>query len=152
MNQIQCDRLIRLADFIEKLPPERFDFSTWVGDEWEGKPDLSCGTTACAVGWASTMPEFRALGLELGPIGPHESMAYPRLVGSKVRGWSGAIEACTTVFGLTESEAAFLFVARNDPEDNENDQLPEDATAKDVAARIRSFVDGYLNGCGGCRE
>lgn len=60
-----ASRLLKLAAFLEKLPPERFSLATWVGRFWAGKQDLSCGTTACAMGWAATMPEFRRLGLRL---------------------------------------------------------------------------------------
>ncbi|MGH7749129.1 MAG: hypothetical protein ACREQ5_30855, partial [Candidatus Dormibacteria bacterium] len=62
-------RLLRLADFLENdVPADRFDFAHWVGKDWAGAPDLSCGTSACALGWATTIPEFQALGLKLsGP-------------------------------------------------------------------------------------
>ncbi len=59
------DRLLLLADFLDKLPPERFNYAAWVGHDWKEMEDLSCGTTACALGWAATMPEFRKLGLRL---------------------------------------------------------------------------------------
>jgi len=61
------NRILKLADFLESLPRKRFDFSIWVGNEWKGAPDLSCGTTACALGWATTLPLFRRLGLRLSP-------------------------------------------------------------------------------------
>lgn len=58
-------RLEKLCDLLENLPRKRFDYSHWVGEDWQGKPDLSCGTTACALGWATTIPSLRRLGLRL---------------------------------------------------------------------------------------
>lgn len=62
---VGLDRLSALATFLEKLPRERFDYTNWVGRDWKGKRDLSCGTSACALGWATTMPRFRKLGLRI---------------------------------------------------------------------------------------
>ena len=45
-------RLRHLADFIETLPPEKVDMG-----------DYYCGTAACALGWASRMPEFQTRGM-----------------------------------------------------------------------------------------
>lgn len=58
-------RLVKLAAFLEKLPRNRFDYSRFIGADWEGGQNLECGTTACALGWAATMPEFRRLGVRL---------------------------------------------------------------------------------------
>lgn len=56
------DRLLALAAFLEKLPRRRFNYETWLGADWDGQPDLSCGTTACAFGWACTIePNLRWL-------------------------------------------------------------------------------------------
>ncbi len=62
---IGLKRLEKLADFMETVPRKKFNFNVIVGHDWGGKPDLSCGTTACALGWATTMPLFRRLGLYL---------------------------------------------------------------------------------------
>lgn len=54
-------RLIKLAEFLETAElPGKFDMS-----EWHRKTD--CGTSACALGWATTIPSFRRAGLTLGP-------------------------------------------------------------------------------------
>lgn len=49
MNRI---RLAILAKFLLTVPEEKFSLQTW-----------KCGTTACAVGWACTIPEFKEEGL-----------------------------------------------------------------------------------------
>jgi hypothetical protein len=35
--------LTELADFLDRLPEERFDYTRWVGRDWRGSPDLSSG-------------------------------------------------------------------------------------------------------------
>lgn len=67
----QADRLLLLATRLREIPKKRFFISAWVGLDWLKKkdPELSCGTTACAAGWATTIPELRAEGFFLNPIG-----------------------------------------------------------------------------------
>lgn len=60
-------RLLALARKLYTVPAKRFDLSSWVGCDWRGAKDLSCGTSACALGWATTIPHFRRLGLRLVP-------------------------------------------------------------------------------------
>lgn len=126
-------RLLKLAAFLEKLPPERFDYDRWVGNDWLGEPDLSCGTAACALGWATTIPEFRRLGLRLSRCGePHCGRLYDHA-------------AATEIFGVTENEAAFLFIPdRFAPREwlkwRSNWSPNPDASAKMVARHIRWFV------------
>jgi hypothetical protein len=149
MTEINKKRILNLADFVEKLPRNRFGFASWVGHNWGGKPDLSCGTTACALGWATTMPEFSRLGLRLSKqIGvyllnqPHEEADY-RLP---------YIQAADKIFGLAENEAELLFVPGPETDDydeeiyyNDNDtkgetQLSEAATPQQWAKHARAFV------------
>jgi hypothetical protein len=63
-------RLLKLADFLQTVKPSRFDMGSWVGEDWKGDLTLSCGTSACALGWATTIPSFRRLGLYLKRTGP----------------------------------------------------------------------------------
>lgn len=112
-------RLLKLAAFLRTLPRERFDYTSWVGNGWEGAQDLSCGTTGCALGWAATMPAFRRLGLHLGPD------AAPRL-GRKM-----PMESARLLFGLSGEEYS-LFVPENSMENA--------ATPKYVARKIERFV------------
>ncbi len=49
-------RLEVLSKFLRTVPVEEFDIETWRSP---------CGTTACAVGWACTIPEFKEAGLLL---------------------------------------------------------------------------------------
>jgi hypothetical protein len=40
------EKLTRWADFLEKLPPEKFNINNWVS-----KHENGCGTVCCAAGW-----------------------------------------------------------------------------------------------------
>jgi len=60
--------LNRWADFLEDVPSGNFDMNSWK----EGynslninKMDGECGTTACAGGWATVIPQFKRRGLHL---------------------------------------------------------------------------------------
>lgn len=116
-------RLLKLAVFLRTVPRKRFDYSVWVGTNWRGAPNLSCGTTACALGWATTMPEFRRLGLR---------MSRSFFGGGAVRlGRMGSISAAMTVFDIDEEAVNDLFIPKFD-EDR--------ATPKYVARKIERFV------------
>jgi hypothetical protein len=125
--------LLTLADFLAELPPERFNYESWVGEDWDGKPDLSCGTTACALGWACTMPAFRRLGATL------------------IKKWGGgqvclkddpnsdSYDVSLRLFDLNAFDHEHLFVGEDDFTD-EVEGLDFDATPKQAARHIRKFV------------
>jgi hypothetical protein len=136
MNRATSDRrLLKLADFLEALPRKRFNYDRWVGMDWQGALDLSCGTTACALGWAATMPAFRRAGLILNRdcVGnevtlKHDPGTYPAA-------------AAAEVFGLLEREAYFLFYPSYPSWSNGERQSPDrNSTPKQVARHIRRFV------------
>ncbi len=155
-------RMLSLADFLDNLQPGRFKFSSWVGGDWGGLPDLSCGTTACGLGWASAMPEFQALGLVLSNKvvvwAPSSVPIHPRLKDDDTRDFFHATAHATEViFGITMEETEFLFTPTENVNDEEGAVDPEDmldpedegddgrlsrrATAKRLARHIRAFVE-----------
>jgi len=138
MNATGKRRLLALAKFLRGLPAERFDMREWVGKDWKGGADLSCGTTACALGWATTMPLFRKLGLRLvhtGSIGG----GYPQVGDGYESGgrWEYArtgYHAAAFLFGITYEEAEYLFLPGST-----RPGAPRE-TPKQVARRIEAFV------------
>lgn len=141
MNAVHARRLLKLADFLETVPPERLNMSSWVGRDWQGDQGLSCGTTACALGWAATMPEFRRLGLRLraapaddGGYGGHtsERWYYVGLERDRASVESRPKRAAMKIFGLDEDAFWRLFGC---PED-----YFEATTPKGVARSIRRHV------------
>lgn len=131
-------RLLKLADFLDSLPPRRFDYSSWTGLDYKPGQDLTahrCGTTACALGWACAMPAFRRLGAELDEDGS------PRLKG---RPYAYSEAVSEHLFGLTEDEHNYLFSPCCEPPfdtDGWPDSPPDEATPKQVAKHLRLFVE-----------
>jgi hypothetical protein len=156
-DEVYKGRLLLLADFLEKLEPERFYFNSWVGKSWAGHADLSCGTTACGLGWASAMPEFQALGLHLSNAG-QEVPIHPRLREDKTgEFWEATCRATEFIFGLNDVDTELLFVATEDETDEasavdddvlmsaedegKDGRLSRRATPKRLAQHIKSFVE-----------
>lgn len=151
-------RLTKLADFLAGLPDKRFDLNKWGytpnidSEEFhpeEGPVDFNevthkCGTTACAMGWAASMPEFRKEGLRLEvrsstswldgeDIGAWSINYYKR---DRVNGGrdlnSEGFEAAARFMHITHSQSEYLFGP---------DSYYEDAMdRKNVIKRIRDFV------------
>lgn len=145
---MKYDRLLKLAGHLENLPNEsQFDYRHWVGPTWKTQ-DLSCGTTACALGWAVTIPEFYELGLRF----VRDSITGVNYVGMAGSNKRDHKEASREVFGLTATQHSLLFnpFARYDgdhtgcgPENGccgTGSQPCSFATAKQVAAHIRRVV------------
>lgn len=127
-------RLLRLAAFLRTLPRERFDYNHWVGSDWAGAQDLSCGTQACALGWAATIPALRRAGLTL-MRGVWSDIPFVGLKGyhtdDTANMYMDSIESARVVFAIDDYQARFIFTP-SDTEDN--------ATPKQVAKKIEKFV------------
>lgn len=137
INAVAKRRVLKLIEFMEKLPRsanKHFDMDTWCSHDGEGhehlKPGdvvaqsdvMACGTTACAAGWAATMPYFRRLGLELRWDGFDAAMyvnGRPDVMFSKIPG----------LFKLSHDQADDLFSAMN-----------SDRTPKQWARRARKLL------------
>jgi len=139
MRKIHADRLLVLAAFLEKLPPDRFDFGQWVGADWKGSPDLSCGTTACALGWATTIPRFRRMGLRLYKkrfseafIGFNFEFGV-KIVGKRMGSYNYEHEryAARRIFGVDSYGFERLFLPG---------EIHDRATPREAARNIKRFV------------
>lgn len=144
-------RLMLVVEKLRALPEERFYYGTWVGRHWGGLADLSCGTTACALGWATTVPELATAGLcmRLGEIGAHVSLVdETELHGAS--SYDHSFIAAATVFGISVAEAEYLFTPGWDSgaiDDLDLDSSPDDdATADQVAEHIEKFVKQKFGG------
>ena len=128
-------RLLKLAAFLDTVPPSRFDYNQWVGEDWRGDPALSCGTSACALGWATTMPTFRRLGLALRRV---HGLGTAEVVMPRVRVPRTFDRSFTTgakLFGISYDESRYLFSTLGDAR-----KAWEVWTPNDVAEKIRRFV------------
>jgi len=122
-------RLTKLADFLDELPRWKFDFSTWFSDDWRVK---DCGTKACALGWATTIPSFRKAGLRRGFN--YANGVYPTYEG---RG-NDPICVAADFFGILDYEAERLFTPKVFTLGL--GRLPDRATPKQVSKEIRKFL------------
>lgn len=129
-------RLLALADFLEGLPPEHFDYSRWLG--WSEKHDPGCGTTGCAVGWAAMMPEFQALGFGLSPV----TADRPAIERFKTpdRAYASPLRFAEELFDLDDRDVSELFYPEHWSEWLGEDAPSCDATPAEVAAHIRRWV------------
>jgi len=113
---MKAKRLLKLADFLEKLPEKKrkgkFDMDTFgkhVGPHHPKKYNY-CGTSACALGWATTSPYFRRLGLKAGwrKMGRKGSPGYRWRMDMSYRKLH-EFAAAGRLFDIPEMEAYFLF-------------------------------------------
>lgn len=123
------ERLLRLADFLQIVPEEKFDLEEWTNvDTLEKMPELTgktCESTACAVGWASAIPEFKEIGFHFEL---NEDQEYLIPVWGDHKNW----DAVREFFGLSIGQAEKLFMYYN--------YAPGGNGPKDVAKAIRKFV------------
>ncbi len=141
---MHADRLLKLAEVLDNVPVEKFDFGSWGKFNSKGNFDLSCGSTACAIGWASTIPEFQELGLKI---------CYANNSGVRVPAYfrtalwrplfQGRVDfdAVAELFDISPGDAWILFAPASDNYESEDGFLSEDATPQQVAAHIRAYVN-----------
>lgn len=121
---VKAQRRLRiLANYLAKLPPKaekHFDLNRFF---WMRSGIVygtvinraiimkNCGTTACALGWAATIPSFQSLGLELVVI---TSSTYFRFAKTsfKLNGQSyNPFIIAQKFFDLDENQALLIFGA-----------------------------------------
>jgi hypothetical protein len=136
---MRADRLLQLADFLDKLPEEKFDFGTIA--KQSGKPMLEalaaghvkCGTVGCAIGWLPAVfpDQFKwvrsAFNDELTVLTKETDELN--------------FDAAAEFFGIGYSQADYLFMPGY--EDDGYSGLADEAKATEVAAHIRKFVETY---------
>lgn len=116
MKKIHEERLLRLATFLEeKVEPERFNMDHWFDGDFEKN---TCGTTACALGWA-TVVFPRSLKMV---------KAYGVSHVEHIRSGRHGAAAAVAFFGLDQWIADFIFCGPS-------------GTPQKVAHRIRRLVE-----------
>lgn len=122
------ERLERLASLLDTVKPEHFNLTGWYTGRYtataEFTPDniQGCGTTACAVGWACTIPEFRNAGLYMTQ---RNAPAFEALEG---------YEAVSRFFEIDADKTRWLF----SPVPYSIEEYKDPAA---VATRIRELLD-----------
>ena len=129
MTETGKRRLLRLAEFLDSLPPEKFDLAYW------GDQSSPCGTVACACGWACLLPEFQAEGLKVN-IYTEDEKRYATGTFAPVYGSNRGVEAMMEFFDISSDDFDDLFLDDSYPEYDRGGKTPP----SDVAERIRHFV------------
>lgn len=132
MRAIYKKRLLKLADFLDKLPVEKFDYSIIAKEaglpmkEALAKGPVSCGSVACAIGW---MPAVFPRSIKWEKASMVDKTLYVVDKAGRLN-----FNAAAEWFGIELfSTARKLF----DPACN---RLGLNATPQAVAAHIRRFV------------
>ncbi len=138
MNTFKRHHLARLEKWYsflqDQVSPKKFDFTYWAAGN---KPDVNvCGTTACGLGWAGSIPSFRKKGLRLiFSEARYKSKAYSGkvfLYETGKRRKSG-VDAGEIFFGITPSEAWSLFI----PSSSGNSKM----TLPTYLKKVRRLID-----------
>lgn len=132
------ERLKILADFLRTVDRKHFDLKRWVtgvkvSDSMP--PDLNaCGSTGCAIGWATTIPEFREAGLTLyNPFSVYPQPRYGTWVG---------FPAVKTFFDININMASCLF---HDEQYSSSDRFNPMAVVRRIDALLaRGSIDKYF--------
>lgn len=123
---MRTDRLLKLADFLDKLPRKKFDFSIVMN---------KCGTCGCACGWIPTVfpEECKELGI-----------AYDVEMGRFYRDgeWTTYRSVASQIFEIDIRDADGLFTP-NKQVCVDLANIPENATPKRVSKLIREYVKKY---------
>lgn len=129
-------RLLKLAEFLETVPEERFDLSNWATGKLE-----DCNTAACAVGWACAIPEFKEAGLYLVIPEDADLCCCPKFCNLC------GFDAVQSFFDLTRDQAEVFDVVHYLDRDSEGllSQSVEDfkVVPKTVAAEIHKMVEKH---------
>lgn len=131
------ERMLRMADFLEKLPQELFDIRRYASITATRKTLLNslrdgfshCGTNACACGWMPAIfPEFCYWG-ELGDIYVIDDSIGNGIIDDK---FTHPIDIAEAILEIDFITAQSLFLSTG-PDDR--------TTPKELAEKIRALVD-----------
>lgn len=130
-------RLLKLADLLDKLPPEKFNYHRVIVGDDIPRDTFDCGSTACAIGWA--------------PIAMPDELRYERNAAGSVCIFERKNASNLSAGGHYDSVVVADFFCVSTQEANglfipcyqggiDEPHLSNEASAKDVAALIRRFV------------
>ena len=119
--KLRKERLAKLVQHLLTLPPTvTFDMNEWASHTKDHKPTAGnyCGTTACVLGHAATIPQFQRAGLKLTWKRDSDG-GWEGLINGK-RGRS-PVKSGKRFFLLTDEEANQLFLPDYTPSEYGND-------------------------------
>lgn len=121
-------RLLKLADFLERLDKSKFDLDIIARTNREGELPIQAtyGSAACAIGWT---PAVFPRNCEYKPKG---NSFFGNLIVRKKNGLKTDFAFAEEFFNISHEEACFLFVPTRYPHGKRGKMS--------VAKRIREFV------------
>ena len=125
---------------LRTVSQDQFDMNTWCGSAahpWEGKEDLSCGTVACALGHATTIPEFKALGLRLVIDDANSGMGFIKY------GYLTSYLAAAKLFDITVDQSMHLFSGVSYRTYEKDTWIDNAVTSNMVADRILEMIANH---------
>jgi hypothetical protein len=133
-------RMLKMADFLDKLPSEKFDFTIAYGKE---TPSLikGCGSAGCIIGWT---PRVFPRLVKYNPIATwqlHRVDPYFKIGDESKLSYREVGEA---VFGLSADHAFNLFTPGTQCYFYLKN-LDHDATPKQAAKLLRNYVKKYMS-------
>lgn len=159
------ERLIKLKEFLSTVDVNRFNMKTWfettdvdescdmtsvfffdVEDDEEQLPhfpvkEVSCGTAACAMGWACMIPEFQKEGLQL--VCPESEYPRNKFQGTPIyndgKNVHSEFGACVEFFDITWKQAYYLF----DPSEYDP-KIQDTVRPRHVISRIDDVLEGIV--------
>lgn len=132
-----------LAKFLRKVPAERFDMSYWgkvENGDLTGKTLClkrnACGTSACALGWATQVPSFKKAGLKLvvTDVYPQADEAFENFAEVRFGKEKFSMPAARAFFEIGQLESHYLF----DPNTYSDSQ---DIAPREVIVRIAYLLE-----------
>ncbi len=154
ISQAGAERMLRLAEFLDLLPRERFDFSI-TREEYSAEDaeagETVCGTVGCAIGWCpNALPELCTVtngSKDPGTFAPVFAVRGEQL--DAAYDWARVGEK---LFEITYNDSHALFTPwQNAPHDGS--YLTGRASPKDVSRRLRRYVEwalvtpSHVSGC-----
>ena len=141
-NRIAINRLTKLKNRLNDVDYDDFNMEHWAEYIVNGKP--ACGTSACALGWATTVPSLRRAGMRLmlrksmngfqkskifvGIKGKH----YTRLIPNKE-----SLKTAQEIFRIDERQAIHIFLESL----NDKGMLGIENTIKRIDSVIRQLKE-----------
>ncbi|RQR63872.1 hypothetical protein [Burkholderia sp. Bp8998] len=139
---MHIERLKMLSNMLRTVNPNHFDLGDWVDSPWSTREALAipssglpqriveCGTTACAVGWACTTPEFQAQGLSY----KWDEVCYSSALSPTFDG-KESWEAVCAFFEIDRPTADYLF-------SHHEYEVGRATPPSDVVERIEAVIRG----------
>lgn len=131
MNKKTAQLLESLVEALRNLDDDAgFDMDIWTSKKLPESKDLHCGTSCCAIGLASTLPDWKEAGLELHE---RELFGYSSVFEPVFQG-AHNFDAVAALLGISKLETQALF-------DPDFYSAPNDLEPWEVADRIECFIE-----------